>query len=57
MTADFDFFPNLKFVGELGLVPVSVAVGAWPRLLTVLDVKLVLTPVLFSFTAGVYLRF
>jgi hypothetical protein len=54
---DFDLLPNIKLVGELGLIPLSAAVGAWIRLLDFLDVKLALTPVPLSFTGGLYLRF
>ncbi len=55
--ADFDLLPNLKLVGELGLMPVSLAIGAWVRVLPFLDVKLALNPLVLSFTGGLYLRF
>lgn len=55
--ADFDILPNLKLVGELGIIPPSVTIGAWIRLLDFLDVQLVLAPLALAVTAGVYLRF
>ncbi|MGC8963741.1 MAG: hypothetical protein ACP5LK_07330 [Candidatus Bipolaricaulaceae bacterium] len=55
--ADFDLLPNLKLVGEVGLLPVSVAVGAWLRVLDFMDLKLALAPLALSFTGGLYLRF
>ncbi|MCR4392625.1 MAG: hypothetical protein NUV94_07725 [Candidatus Acetothermia bacterium] len=54
--ADLDFFPNLKVVGEVGFSPVSLAVGAWLRLLDFLDLKLALTPAPLSASATLYLR-
>lgn len=57
VVADFDLLPNLKLVGELGLIPVSVAAGAWLRLAAVVDVKLSFLPMAASVRAGVYLRF
>ena len=55
--ADFDVLPNLKLVGELGLIPVSMAVGMWVRPLPFLDVKLGLAPIPLSIIAGLYLQF
>jgi len=56
-SADFDLLPNLKLMGEVGLIPLSVAVGGWLRPLPFLDVKLALAPVLLSLTAAIHVRF
>lgn len=54
---DFDVLPKVKLVGELGLMPMSVAVGMWLRPLDFLDLKLALKPVTLSFGITFYLRF
>ena len=53
---DLDILPNLKLVGELRIIPPSVTIGAWIRLLDFLDVQLVLAPLALAVTGGVYLR-
>lgn len=55
--ADFDILPNLKLVGELGIIPLSVTISAWIRLLDFLDVELTLAPLALAVTGSVYLRF
>ena len=54
---DFDVLPKAKLVGELGLMPMSMAAGMWLRPLDFLDLKLALRPVTLSFTVAFYLRF
>ena len=54
---DFDVLPKVKLVGELGLMPMSVAAGMWLRPLDFLDLKLAVSPVTPSFIVAFYLRF
>ncbi len=57
LMVDFDLAPNLKFVGELSVIPLNVVLSTWIRAFPFLDLQVRIAPLALWLQGAVYLRF